>query len=109
MALDMTHTYDILDQATAPPGWFVYYINEARREVWSLPISLWVLVEHKDDDKLIEYRPFVVGRRGQIVDYSISDDEVLCVLPPGLDHKVFVFGLLPEEQRGDIEIVTTTN
>ena len=96
--------YDLLDQTPAPAGWFVYYLNADKHEVWSLPIAFWALVEHHDDT--IEYRPFVVGRLGQVVDFHANVDPVLCVLPPGLDHRPYVIALLPEERR---EEVTITN
>lgn len=87
--------YAMLDQTAAPPGWFVYYIDQDTHSWWSLPVALWVLVEF-DDDSSREYRPFVVGKLGKVIDFAASPDAVLCVLPPGLDHKVYVEALLPK-------------
>lgn len=87
--------YTMLDQTPAPPGWFVYYIDRDAHSWWSLPVALWVLVEHDSDDTS-EYRPFVVGKLGKVIDYEASPDAVLCVLPPGIDHKLYVEALLPK-------------
>ena len=102
--------YDILNQTPAPPGWFVYYFSASDRKVWSLPVAMWVLVE-KDagsygdgDDDEIHYRPYVVGKLGQVIDYRAHADDVLCVLPPGISHEPYVVALLKERGSEDATI-----
>ncbi len=86
-----------LDQTPAPPGWFVYYHHQAENEI-RLPVALWVLVED-DETETAEFRPYVVGRLGQVIDFADYQAPVLCILPPGVDHRELMLGFLPENQR----------
>lgn len=94
----------VVREITANNGWYAYYADVDDQTVSMLPVVIWATVEYEEDIAdaegysdahgedsggsvvVREIRPFVLTRKGYVIDAQEPDLEFLCILGPGVDH-----------------------